>query len=120
MPQLEKLTALVDEGAYFVINRPRQFGKTTTLDFFARKLLQSKSYLPVFISFEGFGSVVNEPLHKFYTLFWDNIVAYLKLVKRKLKWKPNNNVTSSDPTFGFKDNVGRFCKAAGRKKKLLS
>ncbi|MCI0694294.1 AAA-like domain-containing protein [candidate division KSB1 bacterium] len=118
-PQLEKLTVLVEKGRYFVINRPRQFGKTTTLDFLAQLLLQSKFYLPVFISFEGFGSVVNEPLHKFYALFWDNVIAYLKLVKRTLKWKPNNNAAASDPTFGFKDNVGRFCKAAGRKKIVL-
>ncbi|MEK7730214.1 MAG: hypothetical protein AAB354_17530 [candidate division KSB1 bacterium] len=36
-PQREKLMALIEEGTYFVINRPRQFGKTTTLDFLTPK-----------------------------------------------------------------------------------
>jgi hypothetical protein len=53
-PQLEKLMALVENGTYFVINRPRQFGKTTLLDFFARRLQASGIYAPALISFESF------------------------------------------------------------------
>jgi len=53
-PQLDKLMALADKGAYFVINRPRQFGKTTILDFFARRLQASGNYAPALISFESF------------------------------------------------------------------
>jgi hypothetical protein len=53
-PQIDKLMALVEDGAYFVINRPRQFGKTTLLNFFVRHLLTSKAYVPALISFQRF------------------------------------------------------------------
>lgn len=41
----------VDKGKYFVMNRPRQYGKTTTLNELYNKL--SRKYLVIFISFEG-------------------------------------------------------------------
>lgn len=43
-PQRDKLMALVGEGTYFVINRPRQFGKTTMLKFFAQRLRASGNF----------------------------------------------------------------------------
>jgi hypothetical protein len=53
-PQLDKLMALADKGTYFVINRPRQFGKTTMLEFFAQRLQASGKYAPALISFQPF------------------------------------------------------------------
>jgi len=53
-PQIEKLMMLAEEGAYFVINRPRQFGKTTVLNFLARHLQAAGTYAPALISFEDF------------------------------------------------------------------
>jgi hypothetical protein len=41
----------VERGRYFVINRARQFGKTTTLELLYEKL--SKRYLVISLSFEG-------------------------------------------------------------------
>ncbi len=43
---------LVEDGAYFTINRPRQYGKTTTL-FHLSKILLERDYIPLQISFEG-------------------------------------------------------------------
>jgi len=54
IPQIKRLMALVEKGKYFVINRPRQFGKTTLLDFFARHLQSSGKYVPALISFQRF------------------------------------------------------------------
>lgn len=50
--RLREIKHLVDNGDYFVINRARQYGKTTTL----KKLKQylSEQYLIFSISFEGF------------------------------------------------------------------
>jgi hypothetical protein len=54
-PQLDKLMALVGEGTYFVINRPRQFGKTTMLKFLTQYLVsvrKIKNYIRLdFVSF---------------------------------------------------------------------
>jgi hypothetical protein len=52
-PQIEKLTALVEEKTYFVINRPRQFGKTTLLNFLAQHLQATGQYAPALISFQS-------------------------------------------------------------------
>jgi hypothetical protein len=53
-PALKELMALVEKRKYFVINRPRQFGKTTTLNFLAQRLQATDKYAPALISFERF------------------------------------------------------------------
>jgi hypothetical protein len=55
--KLSQIIQMIDEGQYFTINRPRQFGKTTTLDMLER-ILPDKGYLPVLISFEGLGELM--------------------------------------------------------------
>lgn len=57
----------VDKGEYFTINRARQYGKTTTL-VALEKALKSK-YIPISISFEGFGSSVFETEQSFISAF---------------------------------------------------
>ena len=44
---------MVEEGAYFIINRPRQYGKTTMLFTLTDKLLESDKYMAFRMSFEG-------------------------------------------------------------------
>lgn len=51
--KVEKVSKLVEEGLYFVISRPRQYGKTTTIYFLEQKL--KENYLVISISFEGLG-----------------------------------------------------------------
>ena len=54
--KLEKIKALVDDGAYFTINRARQYGKTTTL-YLLSDVLRSE-YVCLKISFEGAGNIM--------------------------------------------------------------
>ncbi|HLP48009.1 MAG TPA: AAA family ATPase, partial [Candidatus Kapabacteria bacterium] len=51
-----KIFEMIERGDYFVINRPRQYGKTTTIDMLDRLLKTSIDYFPIEISFEGIGS----------------------------------------------------------------
>jgi len=44
---------MIEQGDYFTINRPRQYGKTTTLFLLWWKLQRSEDYFPIFVSFEG-------------------------------------------------------------------
>ncbi len=53
--KLEQIIQLIEGGEYFTINRPRQFGKTTTLFLLARQLNLRDDYLALKISFEGIG-----------------------------------------------------------------
>lgn len=56
--KLVKIEAMVNRGDYFVINRPRQYGKTTTMYMLEQKL--KDDYLVLSISFEGLGDLIFE------------------------------------------------------------
>jgi energy-coupling factor transporter ATP-binding protein EcfA2 len=47
---------LVEQGDYFAINRPRQYGKTTLLETLKRRLTESSEWLVFNTSFEGIDS----------------------------------------------------------------
>ena len=49
--KIEKIKVLIENEEYFVINRPRQYGKTTTLTVLEKSL--NEKYLVIDISFEG-------------------------------------------------------------------
>ena len=50
-----KILEMIERGDYFVINRPRQYGKTTAIDMLDRLLKPSAEYFPIEISFETIG-----------------------------------------------------------------
>ena len=53
--QLADTYTMIENGEYFIINRPRQYGKTTTLYTMARTLRTKPDYIVFNISFEGVG-----------------------------------------------------------------
>lgn len=53
--QFEMTFAMIERGDYFIINRPRQYGKTTMLYTIARTLRTREDYVIFNISFEGIG-----------------------------------------------------------------
>jgi len=53
--KLEKIIQMIEKGKYFTINRPRQFGKTTTISLLTKQLNQRTDYVALKISFEGIG-----------------------------------------------------------------
>lgn len=117
-PQIVKLTALVEEGSYFVINRPRQFGKTTALNFLARHLHGTEAYLPILLSFEGYGNKPELSSAEFYRAFWEKFLLYLEAKDIAFDWRPN--VKPDDISdFGFQKNVRALCKTVADKKIVL-
>lgn len=54
--KIDKVESMIDKGEYFIINRPRQYGKTTMLSQLSKRL-QSK-YLVIRTSFEGLGDLI--------------------------------------------------------------
>jgi len=56
--KIDAIMQMIAKKEYFVINRPRQYGKTTTLFLLMRRLLSSDEYLPIKISFEGYDDVI--------------------------------------------------------------
>lgn len=63
--KLDAIVELVEEGAYFTINRPRQYGKTTVAYSLYQRLAGDPSYLLIEMSFEGIGDAVFEDEKKF-------------------------------------------------------
>ena len=56
--KIDRTLQMVEQGDYFIINRPRQFGKTTTLYLIADALNEKAGYLVFNISFEGLDDVI--------------------------------------------------------------
>lgn len=54
--KIDKIEKLIDNEFYFTINKPRQYGKTTTLALLKKRLLNK--YIVISCSFEGIGDYV--------------------------------------------------------------
>ncbi len=76
--KLEGARKMIEVGEYFTINRPRQYGKTTTLHTLTDILEKTGEYLVFNISFEGIGDAVFEDEDTFAPTF-------LKLLYRHKK-----------------------------------
>jgi hypothetical protein len=75
----EKMAAtlkLVDEGEYFIINRPRQYGKTTTLFSLSDALRKTGNYIALNMSFEGLDDAFFERDEAFATGFFELLGDY--------------------------------------------
>ncbi len=72
--KIDMIMELIKKGKYFTINRPRQFGKTTTLYKVRERLQTTSEYAVIDISFEGFG----EETFKGEANFIDAVVRQLK------------------------------------------
>lgn len=56
--KLEQTFKMVEAGEYFVINRPRQYGKTTILYSLSDMLQKTDRYIVLNTSFEGIGDAI--------------------------------------------------------------
>jgi hypothetical protein len=85
--KIKEITAMVEEGFYFTINRPRQFGKTTAM-FMLAKYLAAK-YTVIDTSFEGVGDNMFETETKFcreiVALFARSVKFVDKILYHRLK-----------------------------------
>ena len=53
--KINKIKDMIENGDYFTINKPRQYGKTTTLYMLSQELKKREDYLAIKMSFEGIG-----------------------------------------------------------------
>lgn len=71
--RVAQIKVLVDAGKYFTINRPRQYGKTTTLTMLKKEL--SFEYDTIFLDFQGIGrsgySTEEKFVQEFCRLLWN-------------------------------------------------
>jgi hypothetical protein len=82
--KLAQTFTMVENGDYFIINRPRQYGKTTMLYAIADWLSQSDNFLVFNISFEGIGDSVFEEEERFCTRFIELLATYAEIYDKLL------------------------------------
>jgi hypothetical protein len=114
----EIVTEYIEPGEYFTINRARQYGKTTTLVALENSL--KEKYIPISISFEGFGSSVFETEQSFISTFISACAESMEYVYADADmvsdWRTNQGQLNF-PALGAK--ITQFAKRAGKKLILM-
>ncbi|AWK51227.1 AAA family ATPase [Clostridium beijerinckii] len=86
--KLEQIKKLIDNEFYFTINKPRQYGKTTTLNEINNTL--NNIYLVINISFEGIRDIVFENEKSFCNKFLKLLIKELNFVDKEESEKLTN------------------------------
>jgi len=84
-PKLAKIIAMIDEGEYFSINKPRQYGKTTIMYLLEQALNKRDDYLAIKISFE---SIDSQTFSRQFTF----IRTFLDILKERFRFLERNNL----------------------------
>ena len=99
--KIAKIMQMVEDEDYFIINRPRQYGKTTTLFTIAERLEKTGEYLVFNISFEGLGDTVFQDEKHFASGFLKQLVRRTpKKFGKIAKW-----LTEVEPTVERLDDL---------------
>ena len=85
--KLDSILKLVNNEEYFIINRPRQYGKTTTLYLLEKRLNRMEEYLPIKISFEAIDTEGYSEVKKFLSSIMMQIVNYFRFSTNKEIYK---------------------------------
>jgi hypothetical protein len=80
--KVKKIIEMVDRGDYFTINRPRQFGKTTTFNELIGEL--NKKYIVIDASFEGIGDDLFETEEKFCNAVFEILAGSARFTNKEL------------------------------------
>ncbi|MDE7479157.1 MAG: AAA-like domain-containing protein, partial [Lachnospiraceae bacterium] len=104
----------IEQGAYFTINRARQFGKTTLLSALARRLVDS--YLVIRLSFEGIDDDNFSDNMSFVNMFIKNVAKRLRQINARQElideWIADD-FTVKDKAFDvLGDKITRLCSRA--------
>lgn len=102
--KIGQIVEMVDNGDYFVINRPRQYGKTTTLFLLEQELKKDKKYLVLDTSFEGIDAFTTADQSLF-------ISTFLDLLRKPLEYNGERELVdflqAQDSIFNF-NSLGNF------------
>lgn len=90
--KLNDTMKLIDKGKYFIINRPRQYGKTTTLYLLEKKLVNIDKYLPIKISFESIDAESYTKAKSFINSIMTQIRNYFRFSSNKEVYNFINNI----------------------------
>jgi len=106
----------IEQGAYFTINRARQFGKTTMLSALARRL--ADDYLVIRLSFEGIDDGNFDDNMSFVNMFIKNVAKRLRQINAGQKlideWLADDYAVTDKAFDILGDKITRLCSNAQR------
>ena len=76
--KMREVMEMVYGGDYFIINRPRQYGKTTTLFLIERALEKSTDYITINLNFQGIDEKWHKSDENFAMMFFKQIAKFLR------------------------------------------
>ncbi len=117
--KMKHVMELIERGKYFTINRPRQYGKTTTLALLNAILNNTEEYLVIKTSFEGVGDVVFLDEKSFSPMFIRQLAKGANYLHPELSaWMlpQSEEVDALEPLSKF---ISRLVEKAGKKIVLL-
>jgi AAA-like domain len=117
--KLATTVQMVEDGAYFIINRPRQYGKTTMLYSLKEALLKTGRYLVFNISFEGIGDRIFQNETLFAQGFIDLLVRYIKRTSPELALQLKAEVTKLVDLMDLSDFISDFVEKQDKKVVIL-
>ncbi|MCB9293806.1 MAG: AAA-like domain-containing protein [Lewinellaceae bacterium] len=79
--KLASILDMVERGKYFIINRLRQYGKTTTLFLLTEALSKMDGYLPIEMNFQGIDEQWHESDGAFARMFVEQMQKALRFIK---------------------------------------
>lgn len=85
-PKLGEVMNFVEKGRYFIINRPRQYGKTTMLGSIQDYLKDSEEYLVIRLNFQGIDSKWHASDEAFAMMFLQQLQRVFKYSNEEV-WK---------------------------------
>lgn len=123
--RLDEVRRMVDNGDYFVINRARQYGKTTILR--ALSVCLQDMYRVIFIDFQRMSTEDYADEHTFSTAFGDSVYKFFsvrgKLAEKDiafgLEQMKNAMQEKSFRLRGLFDSLNALCKASCKRVVLL-
>lgn len=104
--KVEKIEEMVDEGLYFTINRPRQYGKTTVMNCIANSL--SKKYIVIKTSFEGVGDDMFANEESFCSVIFDLLADSMRFKDKQLAISLRNFTESTKSFNDLSRNISEL------------
>ena len=117
--KMGQIYKMVEKGNYFIINRPRQYGKTTALQTITDFYRKNNDYLVFYISFEGIGDAIFEEENRFALGFVSLLARHIKSADLALsEWLSENMVGIKDFN-GVSDLITAFANKTSKKLLLI-
>jgi hypothetical protein len=82
--KMNAIMKMVEVGDYFIINRPRQYGKTTTLFLIEKELNKNVDYICIRLNFQGIDEQWHQSDQSFAKMFVQQMVRFLTFKYKEL------------------------------------